>query len=151
MFLHKSIFPLLILVSRQRKIDSDDLVWYRVTHAVWIPDPRHAAGSAWLYDGVVRKRQHMVIPQWSAIVDALRLEEVSTASGEQPHGSSDGAHYDELTDPMAGMRTHLGDILRASNEDNDLPELESEADSESELETGSETTVAQNTSTQTDR
>lgn len=93
----------------------------------------------------------MITPQWSAIVDALRLEEVSTASGEQPQGGSVGAHYDELMDPMAGMRTHLGDILRASNDDNDLPELESEAESGSELETGSEITVAPDTPTQIDR
>lgn len=66
---------------------------------VWIPDPKHTAGGAWLYDRVVLKRH----PEWKTIVEALQ----GTLSEPLP------ALRGDSTETIAGMRNRLDGLLQA--------------------------------------
>ncbi|KJA16018.1 hypothetical protein HYPSUDRAFT_193738 [Hypholoma sublateritium FD-334 SS-4] len=80
---------------------SNDLSWYKISERVWIPDPKHIAGAAWLSDAVASKQHH----KWGAIAEGLKR--TVTKTGTPPP---------ESTDTIANVRVHLEDLLRSSTE-----------------------------------
>lgn len=78
-------------------IDSDDLSWYRISERVWIPDPKHIKGAAWLADAVASKRHH----KWGAIAKSLERTIIKTTSPPP-----------DFADTIANVRSHLEDLLR---------------------------------------
>lgn len=91
---------IVILTGNAISSDSDYLSWYRISERVWIPDPKHIAGAAWLSDAVASKQHY----KWGAIAEGLK--KTATTTTPPP----------EFTDTIANARVHLEDLLRSSTE-----------------------------------
>ncbi|KAF9477266.1 hypothetical protein BDN70DRAFT_862077 [Pholiota conissans] len=79
---------------------SEDLSWYRISENVWIPDPKHKAGAAWLSDAVTSKRHH----KWGVIAEGLETNILNTTAAPT-----------DFVDTIANARSHLEDLLRSDN------------------------------------
>jgi hypothetical protein len=77
--------------------DSEDLSWYRISENVWIPDPKHRAGAAWLSDAIKSKQHH----KWDTISESIEDDILDTTAAPP-----------DFTETIASARSHLEDLIR---------------------------------------
>lgn len=77
--------------------DSEDLSWYRISETVWIPDPKHRTGAAWLSDAIKSKRHH----KWDTIAESIEDAILNTTAAPP-----------DFTETIANVRSYLEDLIR---------------------------------------